>query len=141
MPILLLPLGTPCKWHPTRNMCQVEYSLVGNKIIGSFEKAVPVIFKPRGVRRPLFPWLLTGLHSFPWHFRTSRRWRHSNVRAKRGAATHENQPALACGGAEIEAASMDARESPARETPIVKPRMQRLSTCVPARRAACSSLP
>jgi len=36
----------------------------GKRIVGSFEKAVPVIFKPRGVRRPLFPWLLTGLHSF-----------------------------------------------------------------------------
>src|SRR5579872_2092839 len=141
MPILLLPLGTPASGVRQGACAGVEYSSVRNKIIGSFEKAVPVIFKPRGVRRPLFPWLLTGLHSFPWHFRTSRRWRHSNVGAKRGAATNENQPALACGGAEIEAASMDARESPARETPIVKPRMQRLSTCVPARRAACSSLP
>jgi hypothetical protein len=32
--------------------------------VGSFEKAVPVIFKPRGVKRPLFPWLLTGLIPF-----------------------------------------------------------------------------
>jgi hypothetical protein len=30
-------------------------------IVGSFEKAVPVIFMPRDGKRPLFPWLITGL--------------------------------------------------------------------------------
>ena len=34
------------------------------KIVGSFEKAVPVILKPCDVRRTLFPWLLTALYPF-----------------------------------------------------------------------------
>ncbi len=35
-----------------------------DKFVGSFEKAVPVIFPPRYERRPLFPWLSTGLNPF-----------------------------------------------------------------------------
>jgi hypothetical protein len=34
------------------------------EVIGSFEKAVPVIFWPRDEKRWLFPWLLTGLNPF-----------------------------------------------------------------------------
>jgi hypothetical protein len=55
------------------------------KIVGSFEKAVPVIFKPRGVRRPLFPWLLTGLHSFRSASERADNGRRSNAGAKHAA--------------------------------------------------------
>ena len=36
----------------------------GREFVGSFEKAVPVIFKLRTVQKSLFPWLLTGLYPF-----------------------------------------------------------------------------
>ncbi len=42
----------------------MEKQKAGKEIVGSFEKAVPVIFKPCDVTRTLFPWLLTALYPF-----------------------------------------------------------------------------
>lgn len=133
MPMLLLPLDNALKPQKrNENSHRIRKTKKGKKKIGSFEKAVPVIFKPRGVKRPLFPWLLTGL--IPFRGASERADAESIATQVPNAAAHEalKLNGFAC-SRPIELLNTWRGETTAGAgAPIVKPPMQPLSTRVPA---------
>jgi len=90
MPMLLLQLTALCKWKRKDSAAQNGRRI----IVGSFEKAVPVIFKATSREKVAVPLVTNRPHPVPWHFRTSRHSVYSNADAKRVGARERHWPAL-----------------------------------------------